>query len=137
MQTVLNRHNYAPLRVRDHLGVAPVRPPTVRNIYTCKGLVQTNKNFGLRNDATDHNRVAIKVQAAANFGDSSEIPAQEAATEGRSTFIQAVFNVVNVMMGVGLLSLPFALKSSGWIGIGLLWLMGIVTNNTGKAADTI
>jgi len=37
------------------------------------------------------------------------------------------------MMGVGLLSLPFALKSSGWIGIGLLYLMGVVTNYTGKA----
>jgi len=47
--------------------------------------------------------------------------------------VQAVFNVVNVMAGVGLLSLPFALKSSGWVGIGLLWLMGIVTNYTGKA----
>lgn len=42
-----------------------------------------------------------------------------------------VSSQVNVMMGVGLLSLPFALKSSGWIGIGLLWLMGIVTNYTG------
>ncbi|MEW5303382.1 MAG: hypothetical protein WDW36_006081 [Sanguina aurantia] len=50
-----------------------------------------------------------------------------------STVTQAVFNVVNVMMGVGLLSLPFALKSSGWIGIGLLWLMGFVANYTGKA----
>lgn len=37
------------------------------------------------------------------------------------------------MMGMGLLSLPFALKSSGWVGIGLLWLMGIVTNYTGGA----
>lgn len=50
-----------------------------------------------------------------------------------STVTQAVFNVVNVMMGVGLLSLPFALKSSGWIGIGLLWLMGFVANYTGQS----
>ncbi len=39
------------------------------------------------------------------------------------------------MMGVGLLSLPFALKSSGWIGILLLWVMGFVTNYTGAAAS--
>ena len=50
---------------------------------------------------------------------------------GTSTQTQAVFNVVNVMMGVGLLSLPFALKSSGWVGLVLLWLMGIVANSTG------
>jgi hypothetical protein len=39
------------------------------------------------------------------------------------------------MMGVGLLSLPFALKSSGWVGLGLLWLMGLVTNYTGMHED--
>lgn len=54
------------------------------------------------------------------------------AAEG-SSFVQAVFNVVNVMMGVGILTLPFALKSSGWIGIALLWLMGLICNYTGKA----
>lgn len=37
------------------------------------------------------------------------------------------------MMGVGLLSLPFALKSSGWIGLVVLWVMGIATNYTAKA----
>ncbi|KXZ56682.1 hypothetical protein GPECTOR_1g614 [Gonium pectorale] len=36
-------------------------------------------------------------------------------------------------MGVGLLSLPFALKSSGWVGILVLWVMGIATNYTAKA----
>ncbi|PNH12095.1 Vacuolar amino acid transporter 1 [Tetrabaena socialis] len=45
---------------------------------------------------------------------------------------RAVFNVVNVMMGVGLLSLPFALKSSGWVGLLVLWVMGIATNYTAK-----
>lgn len=48
----------------------------------------------------------------------------------------AVSMQVNVMMGVGLLSLPFALKSSGWVGLVLLWLMGIVTNYTGKQSST-
>jgi hypothetical protein len=52
----------------------------------------------------------------------------------RSPFDRLILNnhpQVNVMMGVGLLSLPFALKSSGWVGLGLLWLMGLVTNYTG------
>lgn len=63
---------------------------------------------------------------------TSEHPTSSPMPQG-STVTQAVFNVVNVMMGVGLLSLPFALKSSGWIGIGLLWLMGFVANYTGQS----
>ncbi|KAJ9526617.1 hypothetical protein QJQ45_017626 [Haematococcus lacustris] len=63
---------------------------------------------------------------------AAELPVPSSSA-GSSSFSQAVLNVVNVMMGVGLLSLPFALKSSGWIGIALLWFMGIVTNYTGKA----
>lgn len=39
---------------------------------------------------------------------------------GQSTLPQTVFNSVNVLIGVGLLSLPLALKYSGWL-IGLLF----------------
>ena len=129
---MLQRQFKTTLRVRDPK-VPPVRPPPLRNSYTiCKGSVRLNHNSRSETTIVHHQRATIKAQAAANFGDSSDTPAESAAgTAGRSTFIQAVFNVVNVMMGVGLLSLPFALKSSGWIGIGLLWLMGIVTNYTG------
>lgn len=72
------------------------------------------------------------VKASAAAGDAVPAPEPAETAQGTSSFVQAVLNVVNVMMGVGLLSLPFALKSSGWIGIGLLWLMGIVTNYTGE-----
>ncbi|GLC35800.1 hypothetical protein PLESTB_000495600 [Pleodorina starrii] len=71
----------------------------------------------------------VRTQAAADAGAASA----PAPSTGNSTFMQAVFNVVNVMMGVGLLSLPFALKSSGWVGILVLWVMGIATNYTAKA----
>lgn len=40
---------------------------------------------------------------------------------GQSTLPQTVFNSVNVLIGVGLLSLPLGLKYSGWL-IGLLFL---------------
>ena len=76
-------------------------------------------------------RIRTQASAAADAGGAADKP--QAAT-GTSTFVQAVFNVVNVMMGVGLLTLPYALKSSGWIGIGLLWLMGIICNYTGWVA---
>lgn len=34
---------------------------------------------------------------------------------GQSTLPQTVFNSVNVLIGVGLLSLPMGLKYSGWL----------------------
>jgi vesicular inhibitory amino acid transporter len=42
-------------------------------------------------------------------------------------------NSVNILLGVGLLSVPYALKQGGWAGLGVLGLLGIVTNYTGKA----
>ena len=118
--------------------VGSTRPPTLRKITTFSKespiLSHLTPNARLEGSIVRH-RPSIKSRAAADSfsnGEFVEVPAEDTSATGRSTFTGAVFNVVNVMMGVGLLSLPFALKSSGWIGIGLLWLMGIVTNYTGQ-----
>ena len=60
---------------------------------------------------------------------------------GQSTLPQTVFNSTNVLIGVGLLSLPLGLKQAGWlIGLLFLSLAAIVTRYTGgllsKALDT-
>lgn len=53
--------------------------------------------------------------------------------EGQSTLPQSVFNSINAIIGVGILSLPLAFKLSGWIiGLSLLTLIGSVTGYTGK-----
>ena len=50
---------------------------------------------------------------------------------GQSTLPQTVFNSVNVLIGVGLLSLPLGLKNSGWlVGMVFLLLSAIVTRYT-------
>ncbi|KAM4062227.1 transmembrane amino acid transporter protein [Hirsutella rhossiliensis] len=55
------------------------------------------------------------------------------AVEGQSTLPQSIFNSVNALIGIGLLSLPLALKMSGWlIGLPLLTLMALVATHTGK-----
>lgn len=52
---------------------------------------------------------------------------------GQSTLPQTVFNSVNVLIGVGLLSLPLAMKYSGWIvGVIFLTFSAIVTSYTAK-----
>ena len=50
---------------------------------------------------------------------------------GQSTLPQTVFNSVNVLIGVGLLSLPLGLKYSGWlVGMVFLLLAAITTRYT-------
>ncbi|KAI0104108.1 transmembrane amino acid transporter [Nemania sp. FL0031] len=55
------------------------------------------------------------------------------AVSGQSTLPQTVVNSTNVLIGVGLLSLPMGLKYAGWIvGIIALVLCGAVTSWTAK-----
>ncbi|KAG5665658.1 hypothetical protein KAF25_009783 [Fusarium avenaceum] len=55
------------------------------------------------------------------------------AVEGQSTLPQSVFNSINALIGVGLLSLPLALQMTGWIpGLFILSLTAAVTSYTGK-----
>jgi solute carrier family 32 (vesicular inhibitory amino acid transporter) len=52
---------------------------------------------------------------------------------GQSTLPQTVFNSVNTLIGVGLLSLPLGIKYAGWI-VGMLFLLfsALVTSYTAK-----
>jgi len=52
---------------------------------------------------------------------------------GQSTMPQTVFNSINVMIGIGLLSLPLAFKYSGWV-IGTIFFAcsAVVTSYTAK-----
>lgn len=48
-----------------------------------------------------------------------------------STFSQTIFNAVNILMGIGLLSLPFAFRLTGWVlGLSMLFLFAAMTRKT-------
>ena len=47
--------------------------------------------------------------------------------ESASGFWMTVFNATNVLMGVGLLSLPYTMRLSGWIGLFLVGLVSAIT----------
>lgn len=51
----------------------------------------------------------------------------------RSTFLQSVFNAVNVLVGIGILALPLAFRCGGWLG-GLFTFLfcALGTNYTAK-----
>jgi vesicular inhibitory amino acid transporter len=52
---------------------------------------------------------------------------------GQSTLPQTVFNCTNVLIGVGLLSLPLGIKYAGWlIGMLFLFLSAVVTSYTAR-----
>lgn len=56
-----------------------------------------------------------------------------AHAHGTSSYKDAVFNAINVLLGVGVLSSPFSLRSSGWLIGGPLFLFfTLVTNHTAK-----
>ncbi len=53
--------------------------------------------------------------------------------EGQSTLPQTIFNSINVLIGVGLLSLPMGIKYAGWVcGLPALSLCAAVTAYTAK-----
>jgi len=50
--------------------------------------------------------------------------------ERQGSLLECCFNTTNMLMGVGILSLPYALKESGWAGLGVLLAMALVTRHT-------
>lgn len=51
--------------------------------------------------------------------------------QSKSSFLQCVFNLANILMGVGLLGLPYAVSRAGWFGgILCLTLFGLVAWRT-------
>ncbi|CAI7628394.1 Amino acid transporter transmembrane [Penicillium manginii] len=58
---------------------------------------------------------------------------QEDIVVGQSTVPQTIFNSVNVLIGIGLLSLPLAMKQAGWL-LGLMFLVysALTTSYTAK-----
>ncbi|PGH05967.1 hypothetical protein AJ79_06656 [Helicocarpus griseus UAMH5409] len=58
---------------------------------------------------------------------------KETVIVGQSTVPQTIFNSVNVLIGIGLLSLPLGLKYAGWlIGIPLLIFSAVATAYTAR-----
>ncbi|KAI3918856.1 hypothetical protein MKW98_017304 [Papaver atlanticum] len=52
-------------------------------------------------------------------------------TIGTSTFFKTCFNGINALSGVGILSLPYALASGGWLTLILLFIVAAATYYTG------
>ncbi|KAG9454630.1 hypothetical protein H6P81_007534 [Aristolochia fimbriata] len=49
----------------------------------------------------------------------------------KCSYAQSVFNGINVMCGVGLLSTPYAIKQGGWLGLFVLFAFSLIACYTG------
>ncbi|CAN8257378.1 unnamed protein product [Cochlearia groenlandica] len=47
------------------------------------------------------------------------------------SFSQSILNGTNVLCGLGLLTMPYAIKESGWLGLVILLFFGVITCYTG------
>lgn len=69
---------------------------------------------------------------------SSRFSAHLPLIQGNSTAPQTIFNSINTLMGIGMLSLPFGLRLSGWFfGSALLLCSAILTTITAKSLGKI
>ena len=81
----------------------------------------------------DHHDVANRLQELimdkerlyrAKRLEKHDTPQQSSTLDSsKSTFAQCVFNFVNILMGVGLLGLPYVYKCAGWLGGSLCLLV--------------
>ena len=62
--------------------------------------------------------------------------AEESTVKG-ATSQEALFNCVNILLGCGVLSIPYALEEGGWAAFAVLGLMWIATNYTGMYGKTL
>ncbi|KND91614.1 Vacuolar amino acid transporter 1 [Tolypocladium ophioglossoides CBS 100239] len=113
--------------------------------YGTMGTVRSRSSFshgsGWRRTAGEGDEAAAEGEDDAALGEEQPILVKEVkqrdkivlTVEGQSTLPQSIFNSINAIIGVGLLSLPLAFKMSGWIiGLVLMTLTAAVTAHTGR-----
>mmetsp|Transcript_4332 Transcript_4332/g.6463 ORF Transcript_4332/g.6463 Transcript_4332/m.6463 type:complete len:521 (-) Transcript_4332:36-1598(-) len=66
-------------------------------------------------------------------GEEEEDPILQKSGKTKSSFAQSLFNAVNVLMGIGLLGFPYAMRVSGLIpGLIISTMCALITNYTAK-----
>jgi hypothetical protein len=125
--------SYSPSITRARLlgqDAAPAWPSTFEEGLDARSpLPLTPRRVGSFNSSPYSQRLQLPREAPLSPASS----VGTAAGQGTSTFKDAVFNAINVLLGVGVLSSPFSLRSSGWlIGAPLFLFFTLVTNHTAK-----
>lgn len=109
------------------IGAANVRRTTSGKTY---GGVE---NEDAADEARQRDLFCRRRSSAASKRKTSGVSLRSNTPRGTSTFAQTLFNCINALVGVGILSLPLALSySSLTIGIPLFLCVGLLTSYTGR-----
>jgi hypothetical protein len=69
--------------------------------------------------------------AGAEVLTKEDLSTADMVVTSQATSQEALFNCVNILLGCGVLTIPYALQEGGWAALGVLALMWISTNYTG------
>ncbi|XP_055807908.1 amino acid transporter AVT1D-like [Solanum dulcamara] len=89
----------------------------------CKPLI-SSPSFD-REEAPTLNPSKLSIVSSAIFSAPELPPLQQCS------YTQSVLNALNALCGIGILSIPYAVKEGGWCSLFLLFLFGIITFYTG------
>ncbi|GAQ09043.1 vacuolar amino acid transporter 1 [Aspergillus lentulus] len=113
-----------------------------RSLGTSYGTISSKISETTRRNAIQFHREQVAHRNAAVVPDGEPLlvkqiqhddGTRESVIVGQSTVPQTVFNSVNVLIGVGLLSLPLAMKYAGWLlGLSFLLFAAVTTSYTAK-----
>jgi vesicular inhibitory amino acid transporter len=108
--------------------MASSRTPRSRKTPRSRLVQQSSDGVGIYEDTISRQSYELLDSTAEDTKEQEK----ELQSEG-SSYFGASANGVNLLLGVGVLSLPYAIKCAGWyVGVGLLVFLTIVTNHTGK-----
>uniref|UniRef100_A0A1J3GRE7 Vacuolar amino acid transporter 1 n=1 Tax=Noccaea caerulescens TaxID=107243 RepID=A0A1J3GRE7_NOCCA len=93
--------------------------PSKQQLLVDKDEIQSSVVASIRSFITSHLNLSVP--------EDLSIPQEDRSC----TFSQSVLNGINVLCGVALLTMPYALKQGGWLGLILLFSFGIITFYTG------
>ncbi|GIC89921.1 putative transporter [Aspergillus udagawae] len=113
-----------------------------RSLGTSYGTISSRVSEATRRNAIQFHREQVAHRNATVVPDGEPLlvkqiqhddGTRESVIVGQSTVPQTVFNSVNVLIGVGLLSLPLAMKYAGWLlGLSFLLFAAVTTSYTAK-----
>ncbi|OVA08998.1 Amino acid transporter [Macleaya cordata] len=104
-----------------------VASPMTREYNCSKGIEPRDANISLTTPLVSNHGDLLENTKQVDDEERADYPNKE----GTSTFFKTCFNGLNALSGVGILSIPYALASGGWLSLTLLFIVASATFYTG------
>ncbi|CAH2074507.1 unnamed protein product [Thlaspi arvense] len=109
-----------------------ITPPTTTSLVSFFNKKQQSSVFGSFSSYGSKQLLLDKDYDVHNNSAVISVPDLSFVEENRTaTFFQSVLNGINILCGVAILTIPYAVKEGGWLGLFVLFCFGIITCYTG------